>query len=77
MYEAITIIKILMQVPQPQIAKSINTTMYYYCPSPAINDTIYYLYYLKNHMCHLEKIPELIKVSTSLEHQSARTYPRK
>ena len=33
--------------------------------------------YLYNHMCYPENIVELINVSPSMEHQNARSYPRK
>ena len=42
MYEVITIIKILMQVLQPQIHKGKNATMNYYFPYPGINETMYF-----------------------------------
>ena len=35
------------------------------------------MYYSKNRICYLESIVELIKVSSSTEHQSAETYPWK
>ena len=39
---------------------------------PVINET---MYYVNNHMCYLESIAELIKVSLSIERQSTETYP--
>ena len=72
MYAAITIIKNLLQVLLSQIALSINATMYNSFPPFGINET---MYYLKKQMCYLERTAELIKVSTSINHQSATTYP--
>ena len=72
MYEVLTIIKILIQVLQPQIHKGINATMYYYFPSPGINET---MYFSNKRMCYLESIAELMKVSSCTKHQTAQTYP--
>ena len=75
MYEANISVKILMQVNASSVATnaiSINATMYYYFPSPDINEI---MYYINNHMCYLNSIAESIEASKSIEHQSAKTYP--
>ena len=59
MYEAITVIKILIQVLLQQIAKWYKVTMYYYSLPLGKNETTYYS---KNCMCYLESIAEFIKV---------------
>ena len=60
-----------MQVLAKNRIKITNATMYYYFPSPGINDS---MYYLSNQMYYLESIAKIIKVSSSVEHQRAGTY---
>ena len=52
MYEAIIIIKILMQFLQPKLHRSINAIMIYYFPSPIMNK----IYVLFKQICVLCKV---------------------
>ena len=45
--------------------------MHYYFHSPSMSET---MYYLNDHMDHLENIADLKKISSSIEYQSSETY---
>ena len=60
MYTAIIIIKILMHVLQPKLYRSINAVMYYYFPTPGMNEN-YVL--CQQQYDYLESIADHIKAS--------------